>query len=68
MYTIQKYCSYVPLNELVKWATLNGAEALGYEETLGSLTVGKTPGINVIDIHNINEKWMMRSDSVKKIA
>ncbi len=45
MKTIAKYQSYVPFEELLKWATLNGAEALGFDGTLGSLTPGKSPGI-----------------------
>jgi cytosine/adenosine deaminase-related metal-dependent hydrolase len=45
MKSIAKFKSYVPFSELLKWATLNGAEALSYEDRLGSLQVGKTPGI-----------------------
>ena len=42
---IRRYASFVPLELLVQWATANGAEALGWESDLGSLTVGKTPGL-----------------------
>jgi len=50
--TIKKYASYLSLQKLIQWATLNGAEVLGYQETLGSIEVGKTPGL--IAIENIN--------------
>lgn len=50
MKTIQKYQSYVPFQTLLQWATLNGAEALGYEQQLGSLEVGKTPGLVLLDL------------------
>lgn len=43
--TIAKYKSYVPFSSLLKWATLNGAEALSYDAHLGSLDIGKAPGI-----------------------
>lgn len=43
--TISKYQSYVPFETLIKWATLNGAEALGFEDELGSIEVGKKPGL-----------------------
>jgi aminodeoxyfutalosine deaminase len=52
MKTIQRFQSYVPLDVLLKWATLNGAEALGFADTLGSLEVGKTPGLALLDIRN----------------
>lgn len=46
--TLRKYKSYIPLTELVQWATINGAKALGYDETLGSFDVGKQPGVVLI--------------------
>jgi cytosine/adenosine deaminase-related metal-dependent hydrolase len=46
--TIHHYQSYVPFATLLQWATLNGAEALQFEEDLGSIEVGKTPGINLL--------------------
>ena len=43
--TILKHQSYLSLDDVMKWATLNGAEALSMDDQLGSLTVGKSPGI-----------------------
>ncbi len=43
--TISRFQSYVPLQTLLRWATLNGAAALGFDDELGSLTPGKTPGL-----------------------
>jgi cytosine/adenosine deaminase-related metal-dependent hydrolase len=48
--SIAKFQSYIPLEMLLRWATLNGAEALGFEDTLGSIEVGKTPGLNLLDL------------------
>jgi cytosine/adenosine deaminase-related metal-dependent hydrolase len=45
MKTIARYQSYVPFETLLRWATLNGAQALGFDDTLGSLEMGKTPGV-----------------------
>ena len=43
--TISKYQSYVPFADLLRWATLNGAEALQFDDELGSLEAGKRPGL-----------------------
>lgn len=45
MKTIARYQSYVGFETLLKWATLNGAQALGMKDRYGSLEVGKAPGV-----------------------
>jgi len=45
MKTIQKYQSQVDFDTLLQWATINGAKALSYDDQMGSIQVGKTPGI-----------------------
>jgi len=49
MKTIQRFQSYVSWDHLIQWGCLNGARALGFEDNLGSLEIGKTPG--VVNIH-----------------
>jgi cytosine/adenosine deaminase-related metal-dependent hydrolase len=46
--TIQKNYPEVPLDELLKWATSNGARALEMDQQLGSFEKGKKPGVVVI--------------------
>lgn len=65
--TIAKYQSYVPFETLLQWATLNGAEALGFEEDLGSIEVGKTCGLNLL--YNLDTKGELQSTTqVKKLV
>lgn len=55
MKTIARFQSYVSFETLLQWATLNGAEALGYARDLGSLEVGKKPGLNLLNLDkNLN--------------
>lgn len=61
MKTIQRYQSAVDMRTLVQWATLNGAEALGFDATLGSLTPGKVPG--VICVEGIGEGGRLAGDA-----
>ncbi len=60
--TIQRYQSYVPFETLLRWATLNGAEALGMENEIGSIAVGKTPGLNLIQNTVVAEGKQFHAD------
>lgn len=41
--------SEIPLGELLKWATINGAKALQMDASIGSFECGKKPGIVLIE-------------------
>ncbi|RYY63643.1 MAG: amidohydrolase [Chitinophagaceae bacterium] len=45
MRSVRKHFPQVPLEELLQWATLNGAKALQMENELGSFEKGKKPGV-----------------------
>jgi len=48
--TILRYQSYLDWKEVLRWATLHGAQALGMDDTFGSLAPGKRPGLVHIDM------------------
>jgi imidazolonepropionase-like amidohydrolase len=48
------------MQNLIQWSTLNGAEYLGFENSLGSIEIGKTPGINQL-LNIENDKIAMHS-------
>ncbi|MDR1199712.1 MAG: amidohydrolase family protein [Prevotellaceae bacterium] len=50
----------IELHELLTWATLNGAEALGIEVKYGTFELGKAPGIVLID--NVDTGKMMLTE------
>jgi len=45
MATIRRFFPHIPLQEMLAWATLNGAKALEMDHQLGSFEKGKQPGI-----------------------
>lgn len=47
--TIQKQFPQIPLDEMLGWATINGARALQMDKHLGSFEIGKKPGVVVIE-------------------
>ncbi len=54
MKTIAKFFPKIPFENLLTWATKNGAEILGMEKEFGTIEKGKSPGLNLItgiDLH-----------------
>jgi len=54
--TISETFPSISLEEIVKWATINGAKALEIDKKYGSIEIGKKPGINLIkniDLKNL---------------
>ena len=47
--TIRKNFPSIPLEEILQWATINGAKALDMDEQLGSFDRGKKPGVVLIN-------------------
>jgi imidazolonepropionase-like amidohydrolase len=64
--TLQKYFPTVPLEELIRWATINGALALGEDHTYGKIEPGKKPGLillentDLIDLKLTDETTILR--------
>jgi aminodeoxyfutalosine deaminase len=50
---IQKHFPHIPLEILLRWATLNGAKALKMDNQLGSFEKGKMPGVVLVDDNEI---------------
>jgi aminodeoxyfutalosine deaminase len=64
---LQEKFPLLSLNELISWATFNGARALGETEYYGSIEPGKKPGLLLLhDIDLINLKLQPQS-SVKRL-
>ena len=64
MKTILKYQSYINFEQVLQWATINGAKALSWDEELGSIEVGKNPGLVLIE--NIDDTTILTSNSTSR--
>ncbi len=62
---ISKYFPSIPLNELLQWATLNGARALQMDDMLGSFEKGKRPGILILD--NVSTGKIGKDSTLKRL-
>lgn len=52
---------HVPMQEILTWASLNGARFLGKEDRFGSLEAGKQPGLVLVD--NLDEDGFITAES-----
>ncbi|MCZ4242886.1 amidohydrolase family protein [Pedobacter punctiformis] len=55
---------HIGFEDLLQWATINGAEFLGMQKQLGTLEPGKIPGLNLI---NLSNDFVIENDEVQKI-
>lgn len=61
LYCLHENFPDVPMSELLTWASLNGARFLSMEKELGSLAVGKCPGI--VRVHCVGEDGFVTEKS-----
>ncbi|RKD12349.1 amidohydrolase [Pelobium manganitolerans] len=65
MKVLQQHIPDMSLTELLKWACINGAKYLGYDADLGSIAIGKTPGLNLLQ--RLQNEKIGESTTVKKL-
>lgn len=57
----------IPLTELIQWATANGAKALGMNNRLGSIEVGKTPGLLLLENIDLEKPHLHNNVTVRRL-
>jgi aminodeoxyfutalosine deaminase len=66
--TLQFNFPSLPIEDLITWATLNGARALGEEERYGKIEPGKKPGLLLLqDVDLVNMKLLPESFVIRLI-
>lgn len=68
MVALQQNFPELDLEELLQWATLNGAKALGIDAIFGSFEPGKKPGINLISGVDLKTLRLNGTSKVKRLA
>lgn len=68
MVTIQDNYPDLKLNDLVNWASINGARALGIETEYGSIEIGKKPGVVWIDKINFQNLSLSKKSKSKRLV
>ncbi len=68
MLTIQNHFPEIHLEELLKWACINGAKALRIDSEFGSFEKGKNPGINLITGVDLQTLRLTEKSSVKRLS
>ena len=59
--TLSQHFPQISLEEILKWATSNGAEALDRANVLGSFKSGKKPGVVLLETDLLNKKLLTGS-------
>jgi cytosine/adenosine deaminase-related metal-dependent hydrolase len=64
---LQEHFPSVSLEELIRWATINGARALGKDQKYGSIEPGKKPGLLHLENIDLTNMKLLPESSVKRI-
>ena len=67
MKTIQEHYPTISLTDLISWATINGARALGQEDKYGKIEPGKKPGLLLLDGIDIKNLKLSPETVVKRL-
>jgi aminodeoxyfutalosine deaminase len=67
MKILQNSFPSLSFEELIKWATINGAKALREDNNYGKIILGKKPGLNLIENVDLQNLKLMPESIVKKL-
>lgn len=67
MFVLQLNHPQINLSQLINWATINGARALGIEKDFGSIEPGKKPGLNLIQNIDFDTMRLKKESTVLRL-
>jgi cytosine/adenosine deaminase-related metal-dependent hydrolase len=65
--TLQFNFSDITIEDLVPWATVNGAKALAEEQQYGSIEPGKKPGLLLLENVDLQNMKLLPESSVRRL-
>ena len=65
--TLQLNFPWLSLEDLITWATLNGAKALCEEDNFGKIEVGKKPGLLLLQNVDLQKMKLLKESSVLRL-
>ncbi len=65
---LQESAPGIPLEEIIKWGTLNGARFLKMDSTLGSIEPGKRPGLLHVDPVDLGNMRLLPESRVRRLV
>lgn len=57
----------IALDEIIRWGTINGAQALQMDDTLGSIEPGKKPGLLLIEKVDLTRLRLLPDSTVRRL-
>ncbi|MCU0410302.1 MAG: amidohydrolase family protein [Bacteroidales bacterium] len=57
----------IPLDEIVRWGTINGAKALGKADMIGSIEPGKKPGLLLVENTDLQSLRLTPQSRVRRL-
>ncbi len=64
---LQEHFPLLNLKELIRWATVNGAMALGEEQNYGRIESGKKPGLLLLENPDLPNMKLLPETSIKRL-
>jgi len=65
--TLQDNFQEISLEEIIRWATINGARALGEERYAGTIEPGKKPGLVLIEDADLNNIRLLACSTSRRL-
>lgn len=64
---LQEASPEIPLDEIIRWGTINGARALNMADTFGSIEPGKKPGLLLIEQADLLSMRLLPGSRVRRL-